>query len=251
MVPNSPGFLPIQASFAGNPNCGPSTGSGVLTITGATQTVTVDPDTLSFAIQALGSQSPSQDILLSNRQSVAMKVTAITISGGNGTFTETDNCVGTIAPKGNCTIKTAFAPSATSSGKHTATLQVHDNLNSTSTGAGKYPQKVTLSGTGTPAASAASTAISFGTQAVGTLSKAKGVTITNNLGVQLAFTNVSTRGDYVITGSRCSGLVAKKSSCTVNVAFKPAAKGLLKGTLTINDDASPIAVTVALSGTGK
>jgi len=250
-VPSTAGFLPIQASFGGNPNCGPSTGTGVLTITGQTQTVTLDPPNLSFDIQALGSQSPDQEILLSNRQSVAMKVTAITISGGDATFTETDNCVGAIPAKGSCTINASFAPSASSSGKHTATLQVHDSLNSTSTGAAKYPQKVTLSGTGTPAASAGSTAISFGTQAVGTFSKPKAVTITNNLGVQLAFTNIATSGDFVVTGSRCSGEVARKSSCTVNVAFKPAATGLRKGTLTINDDASPLPVMVSLSGTGK
>lgn len=250
-VPNSPGLIPIQASFAGNANCGPAIGNGVLTISGQVAPVTLLPTFVSFATQALGSQSGGEEILLANRQSVPMKVMSITITGGKGTFTETDNCVGTLAPKSTCTINTSFAPSATTKGAQTATLQVHDTLNATASGAASHPQRVSLSGTGVAAATAASSGLSFGSQAVGTISKSKSVTITNNLGVQLAFTNVNTSGDFVITGSKCSGEVAKKSSCTVSVAFRPSVKGARTGTLTIDDDASTLPVTVSLSGTGK
>ncbi len=250
-VPNTPGFLPIQASFGGNPNCGPSAGTGMLTISGQITPVTLLPNSVSFSTQALGSQSSTQEIVLANRQSVPMKVTSVSITGGKGTFAEADNCVGTLAPKSTCTISVAFAPSATSSGKQTASLQVHDSLNATASGASSHPQKVSLSGMGVAAATAQSSGLSFGAQTVGTISKPKAVTITNNLGVQLAFTNVATSGDFVITGSKCSTEIAKKSSCTVNVAFKPAATGRRTGTLTINDDASPLPVTVSLSGTGK
>jgi hypothetical protein len=56
-----------------------------------------------------------------------------------GDFAETDNCLGGVIPRGNCTIQVTFTPSAT--GTRTGTVVLNDND-------GASPQTITLTGTG-------------------------------------------------------------------------------------------------------
>ncbi len=83
--------------------------------------------------------------MISNTGTAPLTVYSIQISPPTGEFTETNNCVGTIAVGGNCTVMVKFTPSMM--GLRTATLTITDNSGvcaSCST-----TQTVNLSGTGT------------------------------------------------------------------------------------------------------
>jgi Abnormal spindle-like microcephaly-assoc'd, ASPM-SPD-2-Hydin len=56
-----------------------------------------------------------------------------------GDFAETDNCLGGVAPKGNCTVNITFTPSQT--GTRTGTVVLNDND-------GDAPHVIKLTGTG-------------------------------------------------------------------------------------------------------
>ncbi len=118
-------------------------GSGVTAATA----VTVQPTTMSFSSQAVGTISaPSQVATVTNTGTQPLNFTKIS-PGTGGDFAETDNCLSApwngVLPQGDsCTISVTFTPTA--SGIRTAALTISDNA----TGS---PQSVLLSGTGAAA----------------------------------------------------------------------------------------------------
>lgn len=99
--------------------------------------VTVSPSTLSFALQLVSTTSATQTVTLTNGLEVPVDIESISVSG---TFSETDNCVGTQLPAGGtCSIYVAFVPTA--NGPAAGTLTVTDNAPGTS-------PTVQLAGTG-------------------------------------------------------------------------------------------------------
>jgi hypothetical protein len=103
--------------------------------------IQLTPTSLNFGNQPVGTTSLPKKITVSNKASVAVSVTGITIVGTNaGDFTETNTCGTSIAGGASCFITVKFTPSAT--GSRSATVSISDN-------GGGSPQKVTLAGTGT------------------------------------------------------------------------------------------------------
>lgn len=208
------------------------------------QTVTVSPTSLSFGNQVQNTASAVQKITLRNGQTTAVTVTSVTTNLSD--YTQTNTCPvspSTLGAGKSCAISVTFTPSLL--GARNATLTVKD------TGTNS-PQTVSLSGTGIASVTASPTSLSFGNQVIGVKSGASKVTITNNQKVTLSITSVTVSpADYSQTNS-CPvppSTLAKGSSCTVSVFFKPTVAGVRNGTLTINDNAA-VSPTVSLTGTG-
>lgn len=93
------------------------------------------------------------------------------------------------------------------------------------------------------------TSLKFGLQLVGTASTARTVTLTNSGPITLTISSIAVSEDFVQRND-CGSRVPAGESCTIKVAFKPSAKGVRTGTVTITDDAANSPQVIALAGTG-
>ena len=118
---------------------GTTNGVGVFSLLPA---ASVAPASLGFGDQNLGMTSGSQPVTLSNTGEGSLTISGIATSAN---FGETDNCGGSVAASGSCTINVTFSPTAI--GLLNGTLTITDNSN----GVTGSTQTVSLSGTGTPA----------------------------------------------------------------------------------------------------
>ena len=106
----------------------------------------------------------------------------------------------------------------------------------------------------TPGVGLSAPSLAFGNQLLGTTGALKTITLTNTGGKGLTFTSVATSAPYSIAGtSTCptaGGILSPGASCTLNIAFKPAALGAAPRNLVITTDAASSPNTVTLSGIG-
>jgi hypothetical protein len=94
------------------------------------------------------------------------------------------------------------------------------------------------------------TSLSFGKQAINTISGAKTVALKNTGGATLDINRITASGDFAIYANTCGATLAVGKTCEVKVTFAPAELGPLTGTLTFFNDGSDSPQTVALTGTG-
>jgi hypothetical protein len=125
-----------QATLDITDNAATSPQSVALSGTGAVPTISLTPTTLTFASQAVGTPSAIQTVTLTNTGAVPVTIAQVSYSGD---FSETSNCIATIAAGGTCQVSVVFTP--TISGKRSGVLSISDNA----TGS---PQTVALTGTG-------------------------------------------------------------------------------------------------------
>ena len=213
--------------------------------------IAVLPGSLAFPDQVVSSSSTSQSVTLTNNSSAAVNVTSVAIGGTNASdFTQTNNCVGSVASGGSCTVNITFAPAA--AGRSTASLTIVTSLAANGIA-------VSLSGTGDAATRTVSLApgsLTFAGQVVGAASASQPLTVTNTGNAALTISDVSFSGanasDYAETDN-CVGSLAPGAACTVNVTFKPTATGTRTATLAVADNAmSPASPqTVSITGTGQ
>lgn len=103
--------------------------------------VQLTPASLKFGNQPVGTKSLPKKITLSNKGSVAVSITKISVTGANaGDFAQTNTCGKSVAAGASCSITVTFTPSAR--GKRTGTVSSFDN-------GGGSPQIANLTGTGT------------------------------------------------------------------------------------------------------
>lgn len=128
------GTLTIADSASNSPQTASLTGAGVLP-------VTLTPGRATYAIQTVGTSSPTKTFTLTNNQSATLDSIVIGFTGADpGDFTvSSTTCGSTLASKGRCTINVVFKPTAT--GTRTANLSVSDD-------ASNSPQTSALTGTG-------------------------------------------------------------------------------------------------------
>jgi hypothetical protein len=99
-------------------------------------------------------------------------------------------------------------------------------------------------------------AVNFGTQAVGSSSQTSTLTFTVAEGASVGSIAALTTGvadkDFVIaSGGTCvTGTYSSETTCTVNVNFAPQAPGLRRGALVFSDSSNNALVSVPLSGVG-
>ncbi|HET7831552.1 MAG TPA: choice-of-anchor D domain-containing protein, partial [Gallionella sp.] len=187
---------------------------------------------LTFAAQAVGTASATQQVTLSNFGNMPLPVNSITVGGTDFlNFTQSNNCGASLAANSSCNIGVAFTPNA--AGAKSATLIVVD-------GAGT--RAVTLSGTGVvPSSTLAPTApVTCANQQVGGSSVAQTFTLTNTGAVALPITSIMTGGtnylDFVQTNN-CGASLAVGTNCSISVSFAPKAVGARVVTLAVNDAA--------------
>ena len=221
------------------------------------------PSSIGFGSVPVGSTAP-QTVTLTNVGNDPLLITNIAVGGTNSAQflpVGDDTCpigIATgVAPGSSCTFQVSFAPQTT--GAFSAEIDITDNSGNI---AGNV-QTIPLSGTGVPAAPLANvspSAVTFGTQAVGTTSGNQTVTVQNQGSAPLNLSGIAIVGGgaanfgIVAAGSTpCptgGGSVAAGASCTVAVYFAPASSGAQSANLSISDNASGSPQMVTLSGTG-
>jgi len=202
--------------------------------------VTLSPTSLGFGNVVEGNSSTAKTITLTNNQKV--ELTNISVTTTSTDYTPTSGCGTSLAAGQKCTITVTFAPSII--GTDNATLSISDS-------AWGSPQTATLTGTGTAPVSLTPTSATYASQTVGTTSAAKVFTLTSSLTATLKNIVISTTGEFAVSSATCTTSLAGKGKCTIDVVFKPTAKGTTTGTLSVSDSAGSSPQTSQLTGTGK
>lgn len=225
-------------------NSEPGTSPLLMIISGtgtAAPIVTLNPTSLTFANQQVGTSSTPMPVTLMNTGSATLTISSVVASGD---FSETDNCEGNFVAGAGCIIYVTFTP--TMVGQRTGAITITDNAPSS-------PQVVPLSGTGTsstfPIVTLSTNSLTFGNQPVGTTSTAQPITLTNTGTATLTITSIVPSGDFA-ESDNCNGSVLPNASCTLNVTFTPTALGLRTGSLTLTDNAMDSPQVASLAGTG-
>lgn len=214
-----------------------------LTGTGSNVSLPVYYPGLIFSKRVFGT-SASQSVTLTNQGSTPLNITNVKMVGSS--FSQTNTCGQSVAPGANCVFKITFAPTfATSlpaSPNFWGNLVISDDDPAS-------PQTVRVSGLAT-GVSFSPGSLSFGSQAVGTSSPPKPVTLANHSTASLTFANIVVSGDFSETDN-CVGGVPGRGTCTINVVFSPTVTGTRKGTLTLNNNDISSPETYNLIGTGQ
>jgi hypothetical protein len=127
------GTVSVTDNAPGSPQKVPQTGTGTF--------VQLVPTKLNFGNQSVGTRSLAKRITLTNKGSVTVNISGISITGTDtGDFAETNTCGKSVASGASCFIKVTFKP--LKKGNRTANVSISDD-------GGGSPQKVALSGTGT------------------------------------------------------------------------------------------------------
>ena len=136
-APTAAGSRTATLSVANSASGGPL--SATLVGVGLGPISNLNPRSLTYASQAVGTTSNSQIVNLTNVGSTPLNITGIAASGD---FAETNTCGASLAAGGTCQISVIFAPTAT--GTRTGSITVSDNASGS-------PQTITLSGVATAA----------------------------------------------------------------------------------------------------
>ncbi len=238
----SVGSHTITASYSGDTNFVPHTGAPLTQSVQSGPLVTLNPTSLTFASQTVGTVSPPQTIILTNSGVSTLTINTIVASGD---YAVTSTCTTTIAAGKKCSITVTFAPTA--AGTRTGTVSVTDN-------APDSPQAVSLTGTGiAPVVTLSPTTLTFATQLVSSTSPPQTVTLSNTGTAVLTISKITITGtdplDY-LESNNCGATVAVGSSCTFSVVFRPKARGSRPAALSVFDNATGSPQNVTLSGTG-
>ena len=123
-TPGATGSLGASLTFSDNASNTPQavtlTGMGVVPVPVAG----VSPGLLPYSSQAVGTSSAAQTVMLTNTGTGLLTITNISTSGD---FSQTNDCIGIVAPSSTCTINVIFTPSAP--GTRTGALTITDNSN--------------------------------------------------------------------------------------------------------------------------
>jgi hypothetical protein len=218
--------------------------SNFATVLLQTPDVSVSPSVINFGSQNTGTSSAPQNVTLTNNTANTITITSITAPAQ---FTETNTC-GTLpaalGPGASCTLSVAFAPTA--DGNFSGAVTITDN-------GGTGTQQVHVTGTGvTPIATLSRTRLSFPATPVGQKSAPQVVQLSDTGTANLSIGSISltgNSGNFTET-NYCPPALGPGASCRIIVTFTPQAKGVLRGGVSIVDNATPPNQTIKLFGTG-
>jgi hypothetical protein len=208
--------------------------------------LSVSPPSLSFAAEPVGVASAPSLLTVTNTGGVPMANVGFQISGANASSfsTGTTTCGATLANGSSCTVQVIFTPVAT--GGITATLTISSSTRNVT------PVPVPLSGAGGMAAGIAVTpnTITFPETAVGTITSATSVTISNTGTSALTSLALTIPPGFLLASNTCAATLSAGASCTVGVEFGPSAAGEQTGVLAITSSSVPVGAQVSMSGMG-
>jgi hypothetical protein len=220
-----------------NPVPGGGTSSPLTLTLGALTEVGVNPASLTFDSQAVGSASGAKSITITNSGQATLYVTV----SSSGDFSQTNTCASPVSAGGTCTINVTFTPVA--GGSRAGAITVFDNA----TGS---PQTVSLSGTGLGSAAIVTPgSLTFSSQSVGTTSAAQSVSLSNPGTASLTITGITASGDFAETNG-CGTSVAAGATCTIQVTFNPVQTGSRTGSIILTDNAGSSPQIIVLTGFG-
>ncbi len=102
--------------------------------------VSLSPNSLTFASQSVNTTSTPQTVNLTNSGNATLSITSISITSTNaGDFAQSNTCGTSVAGGGSCAISVTFTPTAT--GARTGTLAITDKASGS-------PQTISLTGSG-------------------------------------------------------------------------------------------------------
>ncbi|WP_325379957.1 choice-of-anchor D domain-containing protein [Edaphobacter sp.] len=232
-------------------------GTGALAITGNLTPTGGDGTLLNFGQVASG-QSLSQTLTLTNPNTTAIAIRRIT---SEWPFLSTTTCAIALAPGESCTVAVTYSPlnqAATGTGSpisntDTGSLVIEsDALTS--------PDVVDLTGTAAPilvsvpdntaplaSYTASQSSFTFDSTAVGDVSAAQTITLSNTGTLTLHIIGLEATPDFT-AASTCATLVPG-ASCTLTVTFTPQLPGTRISALEISSDASTALDFISLLGT--
>ncbi len=256
-------------------------GTNSLTVIGPTNSSLAPPgEYMMFILNSAGVPSIASVVRIVQSTSAAVAITAplngATVSGTVSIATQVNSSVSWIniyvdgiyfassppftfswnsptVPNGPHTISVrAFSGSGTQVGSDAVTLTVANGVPTptpTPTPTSTATPSPTPTSTPVPTVSLSPKSLTFATQAVGTISPAQLVTLTNSGGALLNISSIVIRTgtDFVQTNG-CPSSLQSSASCTISVTFKPVKVGSRTDVLAVADNAAGSPQTVNLSG---
>jgi hypothetical protein len=211
--------------------------------------LSVSPPQLTFGPQQIGTQSQTQQIIVSNNGNIPVTIGTVAVVGGdyilaNGAGNTCQD--GIILGAGeSCTLWVAFLPGGPPGPKNS---QVDITYSSAAVAAGTV--SVLLRGNAiTPNGSVSPQQLDFGIVEVGTTSNVQTVTFTN-IGTEIIVVPPVTlggpdAGEYLIQSDACSGAsVLAGATCEISVVFRPTSAGAKNAQLQVGALPNPDVVTL-------
>lgn len=222
------------------------TGTETISLSGTgVDSVVVQPGSLSFGAQRVGTSSSQQPVTVTNNRTGSINLN-VSKSGPNPAdfiILAASSCdtssSGTLGAGSSCNIQVVFSPNAVATRQATLTL------------AG---QAVDLTGTGVaPGISVNPSSIAFGNQPIFTSSAARTITVQNTGTDALSVGGPTLNGaitQFTISDTcTAASPLAAGSQCTVTIQFAPTIQGPLTATVHIPSELGD--QTVTLSGAGR
>ena len=208
--------LAVNSNAATNPqNFALNQSTGGL---GPIPTFTINPSTLGFPAQFIGTTSGAQQVTLRN---AGLEPVTLSSIGTSGDFRHTHNCSAVMPPASFCTVTVTYTP--TSSGGLFGSLSIVHN---------GFQDDIFLRGSGSTSAIALSAAnMQFGDQLAGATPLGRIVNITNTTPYPASVTGVTTSPGFSQTNT-CSAPLSPHQSCRAAVTFDSAMNLAVTGTLT-------------------
>lgn len=247
----------LFSQIAGSPFAIPGTGnaydakiSGVAAPPPPAPLAQFDATQMLFGPATIGFPIGPQSVHLVNNGTAPLVISLspklINITGANpGAFSESDDCMASLAAGAHCTINVTFAPTLVQA--YSAMISVTDNA----TGS---PQTLPLGGSGVapvPGVTYSPSSLSYTSIPADTSSAAQTITVTSVGNAPLSVTSVSlggsNPGDFTLMNN-CTAPVAVNSTCSIAVTFMPKAVGARSAQLLIADNAPGNSISIGLSG---
>lgn len=236
------GTLVIESDALTSPDLIDLTGTAAPTLVTAPDntaplvSLTASQSALTFAVTAVGNVSAAQSVTLANTGTRTIHITGLKTTSD---FTVANACT-TLVPGQSCTLTVTFTPQTT--GTRISALEIASD-------ASTALDFISLLGTASPSTlNFSPTSLDFGTVAVGTTSTLP-VQVTNSGSTPATFNSITATGDYTVNAG-CPATLAARTSCTLQVTFKPTQSDTRTGTLKIASSVSTLPLTVPLTGIG-
>ncbi len=223
----------------------------------------INPGSINFGDQAVGSRSAPQILFISNTGQATLELRGLVMDGASFVLVvpaAVDNprnhpaCGGSLIPGASCALGVQFAPAVV--GVNTARLTItHNGTLSGNQGT----SSIVLSGIGTPRLEPlirVGGGLTFSEQVLGTSSTAQNIAVSNvgtaDLNVGGISVGGANSGDFTISANTCASLIPN-AACNVAIRFTPTgAVGVKTASLVITSNATNVTAgttSVGLSGT--
>ncbi|MGA2889000.1 MAG: choice-of-anchor D domain-containing protein [Terracidiphilus sp.] len=191
---------------------------------------------LVFGGQLVNTSSRAQTVIFTNTGSGALTINSVTPTAN---FTDTTNCLETVAAGTSCSINVIFTPAAT--GAQNGSVTVTDSAGA---------QVFTAQGQGiSPGLAMSPTFTIFGAQMVNTSSPAQTIVLKNTGTMALTLNPITVSSNF-IESDQCPAILQPNATCSISVVFAPNSTGPIYGSLVVSDTSGLVETLLAVSGQG-